>query len=78
MLHHHITNYKFDDPKFTQELLKSIYVDDLINGRENRHRAHKVYELSKACLEKSVLNLRKWRTSDPELQGLIDEIETKK
>ena len=25
-LHHNITNYKFDDPKFAKELLKSIYV----------------------------------------------------
>ena len=36
--HHHITNYKFDDPKFAEKLLKSIYVDDLINGGENQHR----------------------------------------
>ena len=76
-LHHHITNYKFDDSKFAEELLKSIYVDDLINGGENQQRALKVYELSKACLEKGGFNLRKWRTSDPELQSLIDEIETK-
>ena len=39
--HHHITNYKFDDPKFAEELLKSIYVDDLINGGENQQRALK-------------------------------------
>ena len=76
-LHHHITNFEFDDPKFAEELLKSIYVDDLINGGENQQRALKVYELSKACLEKGGFNLRKWRTSDPELQSLIDEIEAK-
>ena len=76
-LHHHITNYKFDDPKFAEELLKSIYVDDLINGGENQQRALKVYELSKVCLEKGGFSLRKWRTSDPELQSLIYEIETK-
>ena len=35
-LHHHITNCKFDDPKFAEELLKSIYVDDLINGGANQ------------------------------------------
>ena len=52
-------------------------MDDLINGGENQQRALKVYELSKACLEKGGFNLRKWRTSDPELQSLIDEIEAK-
>ena len=76
-LHHHITNYKFDDPKFAEELLKSIYVDDLINGGENQYRAQKVYELSKARLEKGGFYLRKRRTSDPELRSLIDEIKTK-
>ena len=50
---------------------------DLINGGENQQRALKVYELSKACSENGGFNLRKWRTSDPELQSLIDEIETK-
>ena len=76
-LRHHITNCKFHDPKFAKELLESIYVDDLINGRENQQTTLKVYELSKACLEKGGFNLRKWRTSDPELQSLIDEIEAK-
>ena len=76
-LYHHITNYKLDDPKFAEELLKLIYVDDLINGGENQQRGLEVYELSKVCLEKGGFNLRKWRTSDPELQSLIDEIETK-
>ena len=73
-LYHHITNYKLDKPKFAEKLLKSIYVDDLINGiEENRHRAHKIYELPKTCLEKGGLNLRKWRTSDAELQSLKDK-----
>ena len=39
-LFYHITNYTLDDPKFAKELLKLIYVDDLINGEENLHRAH--------------------------------------
>ena len=47
------------------------------DGGEDQHRARKVYELSKACLEKGGFNLRKWRTSDQELQSLIYEIQTK-
>ena len=46
-------------------------------GGGNQQRALKVYELLKPCLEKGGFNLRKWRTSDPELQSLIDEIENK-
>ena len=42
-LHHHITIYKFHDPKFAKELLESIYVDDLINGGENQQTALKVH-----------------------------------
>ena len=57
--------------------MKSIYGDDLINGGENQQRALKVYELSKDCLEKGWIKSRKWKTSDPELQSLIDEVETK-
>ena len=48
-----------------------------MGGGENRLRAHKVHELSKVCLEKGGINLRKWRTSNPELQSLIDETENK-
>ena len=52
-------------------------MDDLINEGENQHRAHTVYEVSRACLDKDGFNLRKWRTSDPEFQSLINEIENK-
>ena len=70
---HHISKYQFDDPYSAKKLLESIYVDDVINGAETPMKALKFYEESKACLEAGGFRLRQWKTSDKQLQALIDK-----
>ena len=72
-LEHHISKYQFDDPYFAKKLLESIYVDDVINGAETPMKALNFYEESKACLAAGGFQLQKWKTSDKQLQALIDK-----
>ena len=73
VLEHHVSKYQFDDPCFAKTLLGSIYVDDVINGAETPMKALNFYEESKACSAAGGFPLRKWKTSDKQLQALIDK-----
>ena len=69
---HHISNYKFEDPKIGGKLSQSIYVDDVVSGCENSKEAYDLYQTSKSCLAEGGFHLRKWRSNDPQLQKTIE------
>ena len=58
-----------------KKLLESIHVDDVINGAETPMKALNFYKESKACLAAGGFRLRKWKTSNKQLQALIDKCE---
>ena len=70
-LQHHIKRYQPDDPAFVEKLLKSLYVDDLINGSNSVKEAFELFLKSKACLSEASFHLRKLASSGKELMSLI-------
>ena len=54
-------------------LSRFTYVDDVINGAQTPMKALNFYEESKACLAAGGFRLRKCKTSDKQLQALIDK-----
>ena len=56
---HHIEQYRDADPKFVDQFLESIYVDDLNAGAENDDDAFLLYQKSKLRLADGGFNLRK-------------------
>ena len=72
---HHMSTYESEDPKFVQQFLNSLYVDDMLGGDENVPNAFKFYCLAKERMKEGGFNLRKWLTSNEELAGLIAERE---
>ena len=58
-------------PKFIQQLLLNLYVDDLSNSFNNVEDSFKFYEVSKKCLAEASFKLQKWATNIDELAKLI-------
>ena len=56
------------DKEFSEELLRSFYVDDLASGESNTERAYLLYRKSKERMNEGGFKLRKWRTNDSELR----------
>ena len=72
---HHIEKYEEDDPDFVAQVLRSLYVDDLISGNNTLPAAFKFYILAKGRLAEAGFNLRKFITNSDELRELIEKNE---
>ena len=72
-LHHHISNYEFENMEFVRKLLESFYVDDFLSGSSTLKEAIELFLNTKKCLADGGFTLRKWKTSDPQLRELIRE-----
>lgn len=58
-----------------KELLRSIYVDDIVFGTVDEESAYKLYLDSKEMLKSGSLNLQKFNTNSPTPQEKINEAE---
>ena len=61
---------------FAEKFLKTLYMDDCINGGENRKEAFNSYKKSKILMETAGFLLRKWCSNDKEVLRLIFDAET--
>ena len=74
-LQKHINAYKSTDPKIVENLLQSLYVDDLNSGADNTPEALHQYSRVKEIMHQGGFNMRKWKTDCPELAQVIRETE---
>ena len=74
-LQKHINAYKSTDPKIVENLLQSLYVDDLNSGADNTPEALQQYSRVKEITHQGGFNMRKWKTNCPELAQVIRETE---
>ena len=68
----HITTYNNEDPKFVEQLLRPLHVDDLNGGGENIQDCYNFYNKAKARLDQGSFNLRKFQSNSSELEYMIN------
>ncbi|GFW72419.1 reverse transcriptase domain-containing protein [Trichonephila clavipes] len=71
---HHLKRYVEKFPETCEMLNNSLYVDDLISGRENVEQAFKTSLESVDIFKGASTILRKWQTNSPELRDRWIEI----
>ena len=72
---HHVEKFSSSHPELVKELLRSIYVDDVIFGASDEDSAYELYTNSKSILKQASFNLRKFTTNSTDLQERIDRAE---
>ena len=65
---HHVEKYASQSPELVRDLLRSIYVDDIVFGADDEESAFNLYTRSKNILSSGSFNLRKFVTNSPTLQ----------
>ena len=68
----HITTYNNEDPKFVEQLLRSLHVDNLNSGGENIQDCYNFYNKAKARLDQGSFNLRKFQSNWSDLEYMIN------
>ena len=76
-LQHHINKYKEIDPEFADKLVRSFFVDDLVTSCKDSQTAHDFFLKSKDRMKEGGFTLRKWKTNDSALAGIISQGEVK-
>ena len=67
-----IKTYDNEDPKFVEQLLRSLHVDDLNNGSENFNDCYNFYNKAKDRLDQASFNFRKFQSNSCDLEYLIN------
>ena len=68
----HITTYNKEDPKFVEQFLRSLNVDDLNSGGENIHDCYNFYSKAKTSLGQGSFNLRKFQSNSSDFEYMIN------
>ena len=68
----HITTYNNKDPKFVEQFLRSLHVDDLNSGGENIHDCYNFYSKAKTSLGQGSFNLRKFQSNSSDFEYMIN------
>ena len=68
----HITTYNNEDPKFVEQFLRSLHVDDLNSGGENIHDCYNFYSKAKTSLGQGSFNLRKFQSNSSDFEYMIN------
>ena len=71
-IRHHLNSYLDSDPAFVEEVLHSLYVDDLASSKPDGTSAYELYSKLKTRFKKAGFNMRKWLTNDQELADRIN------
>ena len=72
---HHVEKYTSLYPELVRDLLRSIYIDDIVFGADDEESAFDLYVKSKDILKSGSFNLRKFVTNSPALQDRINQAE---
>ena len=75
IIHRHGDKYKALDPEFCRKVKAHFYVDDLNTGTNNINSGNLLYRNMKERFLDINFNLRKWRTNDKKLRGIIENSE---
>ena len=74
---YHLNLYKQSEPEMAELLEKSLYVDDLIAGAEDKKKAFDIYQKAKKIMSEGGFNLRKWNSNSRSLLEKFAKIEEK-
>ena len=69
----HLLKYSDEHPELVQNLLNSLYVDDLNSGCTTVEEAFDLFVKSKKIMSQGSFNLRKWCSNSQELRSLIKD-----
>ena len=70
-LRYHLQNYEKTDPLFVQQMIDSLYVDDMVFSTSTLECAYGMYEKAKERMMSGGSRLRKWVTNNQELAERI-------
>ena len=70
----HLDKYSSSHPRLVEQLLSSMYVDDIFFGEENEDETFQLYKEAKDILQEGGFNLRKFLTSVCGLQRRVDQM----
>ena len=74
-LRYHLNSYQECDPEFVQQMIDSLYVDDMVVSTDSVESAYTLYEKARDRLAKGGFKLRKWVTNDEKLTSMIQSRE---
>ena len=74
-IRHHLNSYIDRDLEFVEEVVRSLYVDDLASSKPDGNSAYEFYCKLKTRFKEAGFNMRKWMTNDPELSEKISSEE---
>lgn len=72
----HLSTYQSTDPEIVNNLLRFLYVDDLILGANDSYDAFQLHSRTKEIMQQGRFNMRKWKSNSPELSKLMNENES--
>ena len=70
-LRYHLQNYEKTDPLFVQQMIDSLYVDDMVFSTTTLECAYGMYEKARERMMSGGFRLRKWVTNGQELAERI-------
>ena len=74
-IRHHLNSYIDKDLEFVEEVVRSLYVDDLASSKPDGNSAYEFYCKLKTRFKEAGFNMRKWMTNDSELSEKISSEE---
>ena len=66
-IRHHMNTYRTVDPSFVEEVLRSLYVDDLASSKTDSESTYEFYLKLNERFYEGGFNVRKWKTNDQDL-----------
>ena len=72
---HHLEKFASSHPRLVSDILRSIYVDDIVFGASDEDSAYELYANSKEVLRSGLFKLRKFTTNSLPLQERISQAE---
>lgn len=66
-IRHHMNSYRTVDSQFVEEVLRSLYVDDLASSKPDSVSTYEFYMKLRERFREGGFNMRKWRTNDRDL-----------
>ncbi len=73
VLRHHASSHLTSHPTAARIVLSDFYVDDVLTGAPSTRQALSVFTDLRSLLSSAGMDLRKWRTNDPDLKKLIPD-----
>ena len=71
----HASKYKNFDKEFSEKVAKSFYVDDFNSTAKDISEGIEIYKKIKLRFLDASLNVRKWKTNNPDLQNYFNKVE---